>query len=182
MTPESNKAKSSLTEWVNSAFSTNKALKAENEILKQENSGLTSDLSASQTLTKEHEATITRLQAAASTHADVVAAHNTEKASFVAQLAAKDAQLAAQAAGYGMKPEEMQGKSPEEISAAFTARVSARAADQLAELGFAPEALPASGAPVGTPAAENTMTYAEFSALNASDKMKFSVGGGRLVG
>ena len=175
MTPESNKAKSSLTEWVNSAFSTNKALKAENEILKQENSGLTSDLSASQTLTKEHEATITRLQAAASTHADVVAAHNTEKASFVAQLAA-------QAAGYGMKPEEMQGKSPEEISAAFTARVSARAADQLAELGFAPEALPASGAPVGTPAAENTMTYAEFSALNASDKMKFSVGGGRLVG
>jgi len=141
-----------------------------------------SDLSASQTLTKDHEATISRLQADASTHADALAAANTAKLAAEASAVSAGSALSSLCSALGLKSEDIAGKKPDEISAAFTARVSARAADQLAELGFAPEALPASGAPVGTPAAENTMTYAEFSALNASDKMKFSVGGGRLVG
>lgn len=96
-----------------------------------------------------------------------------------ASLKTSETALASVCGLFGIKAEDLAGKSDAEIDALFGAAVSAAAVDKLAGLGVAPGKLPAPKA--NGSGDSKTKTKAEFDALTPREKMEFSVNGGRLV-
>lgn len=95
-----------------------------------------------------------------------------------ASLKSTETALASVCGFLGLSPADLVGKSDTDIDALCTARLTAAATSQLAQRGFSPGQLPAS---TGGNGDEKRKTKAEFDAMSASEKSKFSVAGGRIV-
>jgi hypothetical protein len=96
-----------------------------------------------------------------------------------ASLASTETALATVCGFFGLKPEEISGKTEKETDALLAAKISAAATEKLASLGVAPGRLPAPKP--GGSADSKTITSAEFAALTPAQKSDFSVKGGRIA-
>ncbi len=151
------------------AFSAKESLVRDNAALTTKVTGLETDLAAAKTAATEANAAKTAAEGQVAELTTKVTALSTQLTDFCATL--------------GFKPEELAGKDAAALKTAFNSRIEVRASDKLAELGF-----PAAGLPPAAQSSSTTtdsakeLSYAEFSALNAAQKMKFSLGGGRVTG
>jgi hypothetical protein len=115
---------------------------------------LTAAFSAKETLAKENTELKTKLAAvekardeakAAQAAAETAkAAAESAKAAADTSLANANTALANVATAVGVKPEEIAGKSAEDVQKVFNARIEARSGERLAELGFPVGGLPPS--------------------------------------
>jgi hypothetical protein len=125
-------------------------------------------------------ATITAHLATIATHVATIAQRDTQLSALNTQLAATAAQRDTFAAFIGITAAELGTKTPGEITALITAKISAQAVEVVAATGVPVGTLPAQTGSTGSLAEEKTLTLAEFRALSPGEKMKFSTNGGRL--
>lgn len=125
-------------------------------------------------LTRELAQTRTALTAA---RADLSRARADAASAETARLAAVES-LELLARQTGLKPNEIGGKSPDELRVAYQTRVEFGAMGKLAELGF-----PSAGLPPcrGGSLESNEKTRAEFQALSPIDRLNFCKSGGIIT-
>jgi len=151
------------------AFSAKETLVRDNAALTTKVTGLETDLAAAKTAVTEATAAKTAAEGQVAELTTKVTALSTQLTDFCATL--------------GFKPEELAGKDAAALKTAFNSRIEIRASDKLAELGFPSAGLPpAAQSSSTTTDSAKELSYAEFSALPPAQKMKFSLGGGRVTG
>lgn len=131
------------------------------------------ELIAARAALTERDATITA-------HVATIAQRDTQLTALNTQLAATAAQRDTFAAFIGITAAELGTKTPGEITALITAKISAQAVEVVAGTGVPVGTLPAQTGSTGSLAEEKTLTLAEFRSLSPGEKMKFSTNGGRL--
>lgn len=168
--------KSAIAQWLSDLASGKAALAQAN-----------ADLAAVRTLNAEHEASIARLQAdntrlstdleaARAAHAEAISGKDAAIADLTSKVEAGSVSFAALASclGFDLKAAvDKDGKAlagdalRAHVSSLFTAKVSAAATEQLAELGFNPAELPAPSSANAQPNAAELV--AEYQRLVATD-------------
>lgn len=125
-------------------------------------------------------ATITAHLATIATHVATIAQRDSQVSALNSQLAATTAQRDTFAAFIGITAAELGAKTPAEITALITAKISAQAVEVVAGTGVPVGTLPPQTQGDASLADEKTLTLAEFRALSPGEKMKFSTHGGRI--